>query len=102
MGSHSELAERLERRPGQEERWRQLLGADSSEEAIQPAQEPGRDDDQVAAIEGDPNGSSALSTTCSAASIRCPTVTAGTAEGTARQVTDSTGSLGPQLGTSRR
>jgi len=49
-----ELVERLERRPGQkEERWRQLLGADSSEEAHQPvAQEPQpRGDDQVAAIE---------------------------------------------------
>ena len=49
-----ELVERLERRPGQkEERWRQLLGADSSEEAQQPvAQEPQpRVDDQVAAIE---------------------------------------------------
>ena len=49
-----ELVERLERRPGQkEERWRQLLGADSSEEALQPvAQEPQpRGDDQVAAIE---------------------------------------------------
>jgi uncharacterized protein YceH (UPF0502 family) len=49
-----ELVERLERRPGQkEERWRQLLGADSSEEALQPvAQEPQpRSDDQVAAIE---------------------------------------------------
>ena len=49
-----ELVERLERRPGQkEERWRQLLGADSSEEALQPAaHEPQpRGDDQVAAIE---------------------------------------------------
>jgi uncharacterized protein YceH (UPF0502 family) len=49
-----ELVERLERRPGQkEERWRQLLGADSSEEPLQPvAQEPQpRGDDQVAAIE---------------------------------------------------
>jgi uncharacterized protein YceH (UPF0502 family) len=49
-----ELVERLERRPGQkEERWRQLLGADSSEEALQPmAQEvQPRSDDQVAAIE---------------------------------------------------
>jgi uncharacterized protein YceH (UPF0502 family) len=49
-----ELVERLERRPGQkEERWRQLLGADSSEEAVQPVtQEPQpRGDDQVAAIE---------------------------------------------------
>ncbi|MGZ4371726.1 MAG: DUF480 domain-containing protein, partial [Gaiellaceae bacterium] len=49
-----ELVERLERRPGQkEERWRQLLGADSSEEAHEPvAQEPQpRGDDQVAAIE---------------------------------------------------
>ena len=49
-----ELVERLERRPGQkEERWRQLLGADSSEETLQPdpqePQPPG--DDQVAAIE---------------------------------------------------
>jgi uncharacterized protein YceH (UPF0502 family) len=49
-----ELIERLERRPGQkEERWRQLLGADSSEEALQPvAQEPQpRGEDQLAAIE---------------------------------------------------
>ena len=49
-----ELVERLERRPGQkEERWRQLLGADSSEGALQPvAQEPQpRGDDQIAAIE---------------------------------------------------
>ena len=49
-----ELVERLERRPGQkEERWRQLLGADSSEGALQPvAQEPRpHGDDQVAAIE---------------------------------------------------
>jgi uncharacterized protein YceH (UPF0502 family) len=49
-----ELVERLERRPGQkEERWRQLLGADSSEETLQPElQEPrARDGDQVAAIE---------------------------------------------------
>jgi uncharacterized protein YceH (UPF0502 family) len=49
-----ELVERLERRPGQkEERWRQLLGADSFQETIQPAfQEPQpRGDDQVAAIE---------------------------------------------------
>jgi uncharacterized protein YceH (UPF0502 family) len=49
-----ELVERLERRPGQkEERWRQLLGADSSEETLQPeSQEPQpRGDDQVAAIE---------------------------------------------------
>jgi uncharacterized protein YceH (UPF0502 family) len=49
-----ELVERLERRPGQkEERWRQLLGADSSEETVQrESQEPqSRGDDQVAAIE---------------------------------------------------
>jgi uncharacterized protein YceH (UPF0502 family) len=49
-----ELVERLERRPGQkEERWRQLLGADSSEQSLQPEpQEPqARGDDQVAAIE---------------------------------------------------
>ena len=49
-----ELVERLERRPGQkEERWRQLLGADSSEETVQPEpQEPqSRGDEQVAAIE---------------------------------------------------
>ena len=49
-----ELVERLERRPGQkEERWRQLLGADSSEETVQPEpQQPrARGDDQVAAIE---------------------------------------------------
>jgi uncharacterized protein YceH (UPF0502 family) len=49
-----ELVERLERRPGQkEERWRQLLGADSSEETLQPeSQEPQpHGDDQVAAIE---------------------------------------------------
>jgi uncharacterized protein YceH (UPF0502 family) len=49
-----ELVERLERRPGQkEERWLQLLGADSSEQSLQPEpQEPqARGDDQVAAIE---------------------------------------------------
>ncbi|MDQ2968675.1 MAG: YceH family protein [Actinomycetota bacterium] len=49
-----ELVERLERRPGKkEERWRQLLGADSSEETLQPeSQEPQlRRDDHVAAIE---------------------------------------------------
>jgi uncharacterized protein YceH (UPF0502 family) len=49
-----ELVERLERRPGQkEERWRQLLGADSSQETIQPeSQEPQpRGDDRVAEIE---------------------------------------------------
>jgi uncharacterized protein len=49
-----ELVERLERRPGQkEERWRQLLGADSSEETVQrESQEPQpRGDDQVAEIE---------------------------------------------------
>jgi uncharacterized protein len=49
-----ELVERLERRPGQkEERWRQLLGADSSEQSLQPEpHEPQpRGDDQVAAIE---------------------------------------------------
>jgi len=48
-----ELVERLERRPGQkEERWRQLLGADS-EERVQPVvHEPqAHGDDQVAAIE---------------------------------------------------
>jgi uncharacterized protein YceH (UPF0502 family) len=48
-----ELVERLERRPGQkEERWRQLLGADSSEETLQPEpKEPQpREDDRVAAI----------------------------------------------------
>jgi uncharacterized protein YceH (UPF0502 family) len=52
--SQRELVERLERRPGQkEERWRQLLGADSSQETTQPTfQEPQpRGDDQVAAIE---------------------------------------------------
>jgi uncharacterized protein len=49
-----ELVERLERRPGQkEERWRQLLGVDSSEETLQPeSQEPQpRGDDRVAEIE---------------------------------------------------
>ena len=49
-----ELVERLERRPGQkEERWRQLLGADSSEETLQPeSHEPQpRSDDRVVAIE---------------------------------------------------
>jgi uncharacterized protein YceH (UPF0502 family) len=49
-----ELVERLERRPGQkEERWRQVLGADSSEEPPQPvAQDPQpRGDDQISAIE---------------------------------------------------
>ena len=49
-----ELVERLERRPGQkEERWRQLLGANSSQETIQPeSQEPQRQgDDRVAEIE---------------------------------------------------
>jgi hypothetical protein len=49
-----ELVERLERRPGQkEERWRQLLGADSSEETVQPVFQESqlRGDDQVAAIE---------------------------------------------------
>jgi uncharacterized protein YceH (UPF0502 family) len=49
-----EFVERLERRPGQkEERWRQLLGADSSEETSQrESEEPQpRGDDQVAAIE---------------------------------------------------
>jgi uncharacterized protein YceH (UPF0502 family) len=52
--SQRELVERLERRPGQkEERWRQLLGADSSEETVQrESQEPQpRGNDQVAAIE---------------------------------------------------
>ena len=39
-----ELVERLERRPGQkEERWRQLLGADSSEETLQPESQGGGD-----------------------------------------------------------
>ena len=49
-----ELVERLGRRPGQKaERWRQLLGADSSEEPLQlePQQPRARGDDQVAAIE---------------------------------------------------
>jgi uncharacterized protein YceH (UPF0502 family) len=49
-----ELVDRLERRPGQkEERWRQLLGAHSSEETLQPeSQEPQpRGDDRVAEIE---------------------------------------------------
>ena len=49
-----ELVERLERRPGQkEERWRQLLGADSSQEDLQPEPQElqPRGDDQVAAIE---------------------------------------------------
>jgi uncharacterized protein len=49
-----ELVERLERRPGQkEERWRQLLGADSSEETIQSEfQEPqSHSDDRVGEIE---------------------------------------------------
>jgi hypothetical protein len=49
-----ELVERLERRPGQkEERWRQLLGANSSEETVQPVFQEShlRGDDQVAAIE---------------------------------------------------
>jgi uncharacterized protein len=49
-----ELVDRLERRPGQkEERWRQLLGADSSEEMLQPeSREPqSRGDDRVTAIE---------------------------------------------------
>jgi uncharacterized protein len=49
-----ELVERLERRPGQkEERWRQLLGADSSEETMHSeVQEPqSRRDDRVGAIE---------------------------------------------------
>jgi len=52
-----ELVERLERRPGQkEERWRQLLGADSSEETVQSEQHESegpqpRGDDRVAAIE---------------------------------------------------
>jgi uncharacterized protein YceH (UPF0502 family) len=49
-----ELVERLERRPGQkEERWRQVLGADSSEEPPQPVvhdPQP-RGDDQISAIE---------------------------------------------------
>ena len=52
--SQRELVERLERRPGQkEERWRQLLGADSSAEIVQPVfhePEP-RGDDRVASIE---------------------------------------------------
>jgi uncharacterized protein len=49
-----ELVERLERRPGQkEERWAQLLGANSSPEASEPEpqQVPPSGDDQVAAIE---------------------------------------------------
>jgi uncharacterized protein len=49
-----ELVERLERRPGQkEERWRQLLGADSSEETVQPVFQESQPhgDDRVAAIE---------------------------------------------------
>src|SRR6266496_1272906 len=49
-----ELVERLERRPGQkEERWRQLLGADSSEETTQPeSHEPQpRGDDRIGSIE---------------------------------------------------
>jgi uncharacterized protein YceH (UPF0502 family) len=49
-----ELVERLERRPGQkEERWQQLLGADSSQEELQPEPQElqPRGDDQVAAIE---------------------------------------------------
>jgi uncharacterized protein YceH (UPF0502 family) len=48
-----ELVERLERRPGQkEERWRQVLGADSSQELQPEPQElQPRGDDQVAAIE---------------------------------------------------
>jgi uncharacterized protein YceH (UPF0502 family) len=49
-----ELVERLERRPGQkEERWAQLLGANSSPKAPEPEsqQVPPSGDDQVAAIE---------------------------------------------------
>src|SRR5712692_6542481 len=49
-----ELVERLERRPGQkEERWAQLLGADSSRETVEPESHevPPRADDRVAAIE---------------------------------------------------
>jgi uncharacterized protein len=49
-----ELVERLERRPGQkEERWRQLLGADSSEETLHrdPQEPQPRGDDQVTSIE---------------------------------------------------
>jgi uncharacterized protein YceH (UPF0502 family) len=49
-----ELVERVERRPGQkEERWRQLLGANSSEETLrrEPLEPQPRGDDQVAAIE---------------------------------------------------
>ena len=49
-----ELVERLERRPGQkEERWRQLLGADSSEETVQPVFQESQphSDDRVAAVE---------------------------------------------------
>jgi uncharacterized protein YceH (UPF0502 family) len=49
-----ELVERLERRPGQkEERWRQLLGADSSEETLQPESQETqpRGVDRVAEIE---------------------------------------------------
>ena len=52
--AHRELVERLERRPGQkEERWRQLLGTDSSEETAQPEShwpQP-HGDDRVAEIE---------------------------------------------------
>jgi uncharacterized protein YceH (UPF0502 family) len=49
-----ELVERLERRPGQkEERWSQLLGADSAQETVVPEfhEVPPRADDRVAAIE---------------------------------------------------
>jgi uncharacterized protein YceH (UPF0502 family) len=51
--SQRELVERLERLPGQkEERWRQLLGADSSEAIVESTQEsPPRADDQIAVIE---------------------------------------------------
>ena len=49
-----ELVERLERRPGQkEERWRQLLGDDSSEAIVQSESQESqaRGDDRVTAIE---------------------------------------------------
>jgi uncharacterized protein YceH (UPF0502 family) len=49
-----ELVERVERRPGQkEERWVQLLDADSSQETVDPESQelPPRADDRVAAIE---------------------------------------------------
>jgi uncharacterized protein YceH (UPF0502 family) len=52
--SQRELVERLERRPGQkEERWRQLLGDDSSEAIVQSESQESqpRGDDRVTAIE---------------------------------------------------